>query len=130
MLRFTHKAENVLHYEVHGTLNAAELRSYYATVDAHFRRFGKLRLLVHVHGFNGFAGLRALLVFARHEPGLLRRIDRYAAVADQGWFRRTINAADVLVPIVQLRAFRSNQSAEAAKWLADQMARTQDAEKA
>lgn len=117
MLQFTHKAENVLHYEVHGTLNATELRSYYATIDAHFHRFGKLRLLVRVYDFKGYAGLRVLLVFARHEPGLLRKVERYAAVADRGWFRRLINGMNRLLPGISLRGFPPSQIGKAQNWL-------------
>lgn len=98
MLRFTHKAENVLHYEVHGWLSAEDLRAYYATIDAHYRRYGKLKLLVQVRGFSGYAGLRALLVFTFHEPGLLRKVKRYAAVAEQAWFRRLIHGLNLLLP--------------------------------
>lgn len=117
MLRFTHKAGNILHYEVTGQLSAADLRTYYATIDTYYQRYGKLRLMVRVHNFGGYTGLRALLVFSRHEPGLLRKVKRYAAVAEQGWFRQIINAADAVVPSIRLRAFRETEMEEAQRWL-------------
>lgn len=127
MLRFTHKAGNILHYEVRDRLSAEDLRAYYATIGAHYRRHGKLRLLVRVHDFDGYAGPPALLIFARHEPGLLRKVERYAAVANQRWFRRLINGIDVLIPTVSLRAFAPHETTEAEAWLRDQAARTRDA---
>jgi hypothetical protein len=117
MLKFTHKAGNILHYNVQKQLSAEDLRAYYATIDTHYRTHGKLRLLVQVQDFRGYSDLRALLVFFRHEPGLLRKVERYAAVAEQAWFRQFINAADVLIPNLRLRAFKPDQMEEAQAWL-------------
>ena len=117
MLQFTHHDENILHYEVSDRLSTEDLREYYAEIDAHYRRFGKLKLLVRVNGFKGYGSLRALFVFVRHEPGLLRKVERYAAVAEQGWFRQVINAADTVIPSVHLRAFRAKDDEEAEHWL-------------
>lgn len=117
MLQFTHHDENILHYEVSDRLSTEDLRKYYAEIDTHYRWFGKLKLLVRVNGFRGYGSLRALLVFARHEPGLLRKVECYAAVAEQGWFRQVINAADTVIPSVHLRAFRAKDDEEAEHWL-------------
>lgn len=117
MLRFTHKAKNVLHYEVCDQLNAADLKYYYSTIETHYSQYGKLKLLVRVNDFNGYSNLRALLVFARHEPGLLRKVKRYAAVANQAWFRRLINGINCLLPGISLRGFPPEQSGEAQNWL-------------
>lgn len=117
MLRFTHKAGNILHYEIHGKLSTADLHIYYATIETYYQRHGKLSLMVRVHDFGGYAGLCALLIFARHEPGLLRKVKRYAAVAEQRWLREIINAIDTLLPAIRFRAFRPRQKDEAANWL-------------
>lgn len=117
MLVFTKKEGNVLHYEVSGLLSAGELSAYYAVVDTHYRRYGKLRLLVRVQRFRGYAGPRALLVFLQHEAGLLRKVRRYAAVTDQRWFRRFIGFADGIFPSIEFRAFGAGETEAAARWL-------------
>jgi len=119
MLQFSHKAGNILHYEVRGRLTAADLRGYYTVIDRQYREYGKLRLLVEVHDFRGYENMGALLVFLRREAGLLLKVQRYAAVTDKAWFRRLINGLNYLIPGISFRAFSQAKRAQALKWLSN-----------
>lgn len=102
MLRFTHKAKNVLHYEIKGSLSEQDLREYYRVVDGQFRQFGKLDLHLSATRFQGYAGARALLTFLRNEPALLKQVASYNIVSDQAWLRGAIRVLGWCVPHINV----------------------------
>jgi hypothetical protein len=103
MLRFTHKAENILRYEVRDQLSAADLRAYYAEIDASYRQHGKLELFVTATDFRGYAGLGALFLFLRHEPGLLWKVRSYSLQGGPFWFRKLVLLLGHLVPWIGVK---------------------------
>lgn len=117
MLLITSVAGNRLTYEVSGKLSRAELRTYYSALDERYAAHGRLRLLVKVHAFQGYAGPGAWLVFLTHEYKVLRKVARYAAVTELTWFRGLITSLNWLVPGIKLRAWRPAGLAAAEAWL-------------
>ena len=89
-------------YRVSGVLTAGELARYYVAFNRRYREHGKLDLHVEVVDFRGYANLDAVKVFLRHEPGLLRKVRRYRATSNQGWFRWMVRGLDFFIPQVKL----------------------------
>lgn len=117
MLLITYAAGNRMTYYVSGKLSREELLAYYTALDAQYAAHGRLRLLVRVHAFQGYAGPGAWLVFLTHEHKVLRKVGRYAAVTELTWFRGLIAALNWLVPGISLRACRPAGLAVAEAWL-------------
>lgn len=104
MLEIMHKEGKDFHYRISGSLSADDLSHYYASLDRRYRVFGRLNIKVRVTGFRGYAGFRAVVLFLWHEPGLLRKVATYHAVADQSWLRNIVNGIGALVPFVKMKA--------------------------
>ena len=107
----------LLHYRITGALAPEDLATYYATLNRTYRAQGRVRLLVEVRDFTGYTGWRSVAAFLRHEYTLLYKVERYAAVANQRWFRRVINGLGRVVPGVKVRAFPAPKLAEARRFL-------------
>ena len=98
MLSFSQIIGSTLSYRITGKLTSSDLTRYYATVDEAFRSYGRLNLTAEAIDFRGYAGVRALLLFLRHEPGLIRKVKSYRLYTNQPWLRSSVAALGRLIP--------------------------------
>lgn len=117
MLTIIPTGSGFLHYRISGGLSAADMEKYYRTLECNYRTHGKIRLLVEVSGFTGYADLRCIWLLVTREYKLLYQLSHYVAVANQCWFRKLVNSAGRLVPGVKIRALRFDEIQKAEAFL-------------
>ncbi len=117
MLKIIVAEGDYLEYEVGGKLHREELLAYYRCLDERFRKAGPLRVFVRVTAFRGYAGPAAWWLFLTREHKVLRKVRRYAAVADEAWFRLLLRGVNRVVPSIRIRGFTRQEISAARAWL-------------
>lgn len=106
-----------LEFEVRGRMNAADMRGMADAVDAGFKAWGRVDILVWFRPFDGVTLAGAVEPKAlKTEAASLAHVRRYAVVGAPGWADALIEAGGGITP-VESRTFDQGQIDEARAWL-------------
>lgn len=119
MLQFIDTADDVFAAIVSDKITSADLTALMDRLEPQLATHEKVHVFVETRSIDGIEVSGLLAYIARALPlfGKLRKFDRVAVVADQGWVRAGTRAESVLVPFVSYRTFLPEQRDEALAWV-------------
>ena len=99
-----------------GTLQKDDYKHFLPTVERAIQKHGKLRILVEMHDFHGWA-LGALWEDIKFDVKHYKDIERLAMVGDKKWEQRMATFCKPFTT-AKIKYFPQGQSAEARAWIA------------
>ncbi|WP_330114065.1 STAS/SEC14 domain-containing protein [Pseudomonas sp. JS3066] len=119
MFQVMRNGENRVDVELAGKLDSDDMRAAINQLSQQSEGIAHGRMLYRIGKFD-MPTLGAMAVEVSHIPQLfkvVRRFDRMAVVADTGWVRKVSEVEGALIPGLTIKAFGSQQAAEAEAWL-------------
>ncbi|WP_271408084.1 STAS/SEC14 domain-containing protein [Pseudomonas sp. Q1-7] len=119
MFQVMRSGENRVDVSFSGKLDSNEMRAVIAQLAQQTEGIAHGRMLYRVGEFQ-MPTLGAMAVEVSQIPQLfkvVRRFDRMAVVADKPWVRKVSEVEGALIPGLTIKAFESQQTAEAEAWL-------------
>lgn len=119
MFQVMRNGENRVDVSFAGKLDTNEMRTAIAQLSLHSEGIAHGRMLYRIGDFE-MPTLGAMAVEVQSIPQLfkvVRRFDRMAVVADKQWVRKVSEVEGALIPGLKIKAFDSQQAAEAEAWL-------------
>ena len=121
MLHVVSKGTNRLDLEFSGKLDADAMKIGLDELISKSEGIEHGRMLYRIHDFD-IPTFGALAVELSRIPdlfGLIRKFDRVAVLANQGWIRKVSEIEGALFPGVEIKAFDLDAEGEAEAWLAN-----------
>lgn len=119
MFQVMRNGENRVDVNFAGKLDSNEMRAGIAQLAQQSEGIAHGRMMYRIGEFN-MPTLGAMAVEVSQIPQLfkvVRRFDRMAVVADKGWVRKVSEVEGAMIPGLTIKAFGSEQAAEAEAWL-------------
>jgi hypothetical protein len=115
-IRLRHERDNIYRVDISGTLGEREFAELQQTAAAEIQRTGKIRLLIVLSHFNGWAPgkWRNLTFYMRHGGD----VERLAIIGDERWRAETLMFAGAELRQGSVAFFAPPYRSEAAVWLA------------
>lgn len=107
---------NVLGVRVSGTVTGDDYERFRPVIDARVREHGAVRLLIHMHDFDGWDDLEAMWEDAKLDAAHYADVERLAMVGEERWQDWVTRLTDLLVP-GDVRYFDEGDLDEAWAWV-------------
>ncbi len=107
---------NVLGVRVSGTVTGDDYERFRPVIDARVREHGAVRLLIHMHDFDGWDDLEAMWEDAKLDAAHYADVERLAMVGEERWQDWVTRLTDLLVP-GDVRYFDEADLDEAWAWV-------------
>lgn len=118
MLQILDSEDHVVAVQLSGTLTDEDVARVAKEVDARLERHEKVAIFADLTDFHDLTAEAAAKDFkySISKIGQWHRFPREAVVTDKQWLRTFIKFVDPVLPMVEVRAFGSDQRDEALAW--------------
>ena len=121
MFTVSKRSKNRVDIDISGSLSANEMRDGLGQLIDASKDVERGVMFYHISGFT-MPTLGALSVELQKLPqlfGLLGKFDRCAVVSDQGWIRTAAEIEGAVIPGLDIKSFKPEETGAAEEWLAE-----------